>query len=160
MADLEPIGRLELDEDLTFQKRMWAAERIGWAAMGALCALGLAGLLGGGVLAQRELAVGGGSVRYEAIVRKGAITPLELQLPAGRGEAGVALDRGFLAAHEIVEILPEPEDVSFDRGRLRFRFGGEAGTVRFLLEPREIGRIAGAVTLGDAETRLEQFALP
>lgn len=41
-----------IDEDLTFQRRNWAAERAGWALMAAVVALGLAGLFGPGPLSR------------------------------------------------------------------------------------------------------------
>lgn len=48
MGSTERVGDLELGQDLPFQRREWAVQRIAWAAMAAVLTAALLGLFGSG----------------------------------------------------------------------------------------------------------------
>jgi hypothetical protein len=54
---------MEINADLEFQRRVWAAQRIGWIAIGAFVIAALVGVFGQGPLS--SAAAGGNALRIE-----------------------------------------------------------------------------------------------
>jgi len=52
MSKAERAGDLEIDEDLSFQRREWRVQRGGWVVMAVLILLALLGLTGRGPIRQ------------------------------------------------------------------------------------------------------------
>jgi hypothetical protein len=48
MPDVHRVGDLELEQDVQYQQRSWAFERIGWIAMSLIAIAALLGLTGSG----------------------------------------------------------------------------------------------------------------
>ena len=88
---MKRVGDLEINEDLRFQRRMWAVQRVGWivTALVVLAALAaLLGLLGPGLLSTSAKAGSGGASlsveEYEQVLRYRKPTTRRL----GLGEGG------------------------------------------------------------------------
>src|SRR3712207_4138009 len=60
MSETTRVGDLEVAEDLTFQRREWAAQRVGWVLLALVIAAALAGLLGRGPLSTTRRESDGG----------------------------------------------------------------------------------------------------
>jgi hypothetical protein len=45
VAGGQRAGNLEINQDLRFQRRMWAVQRIGWAVMALIVLVGLVGVV-------------------------------------------------------------------------------------------------------------------
>jgi hypothetical protein len=89
MAEVQRAGDLELNQDLRFQRRMWAVQRIGWAVMALVVLAGLLGLFGPGPLSSATAGKEEGPLLvegYERFVRFRIPTTLQVRLdPLGRG---------------------------------------------------------------------------
>lgn len=48
MANTQRVGDLELDQDIDFQRRSWAVQRVGWGVMALVALAALLGLFGPG----------------------------------------------------------------------------------------------------------------
>jgi hypothetical protein len=111
MSDLHEVGDIQVNEDLSFLRKEWRFQRIGWIAMLLLVALGLSGALGRGPLSHvtdgdnNSLAVS-----YDRVIRHSADT--KLKIVAGRALRAdtlrVYITSGYMDAFEVRNIIPEP----------------------------------------------------
>jgi hypothetical protein len=118
------IARIE--EGIGFQRRVWRAERIGWALMLALVLAALGGLFGGGgPLARGQARDGGLEADWPRMARLGAGAPIRVTLPPepGAREAELRLPADFAARWRVREIAPAPLEA-------------EAGAAAFVLRLR------------------------
>jgi hypothetical protein len=103
------IARIE--QGIGFQRRVWRAERIGWALMLAAVVAALGGLFGGGgPLARGQAREGGLEADWPRMARLGAGAPIRVTLPPepGAREAELRLPADFAASWRVREIAPAP----------------------------------------------------
>ena len=158
----------QVAEDMPFQKRTWAVERVAWVAMALLLVAALLGLFSVGPLSRTQA----GSpealrVSYERFERYQAPSTLRLDLgPAAvaAGEAAVHLGRAFVEAVQIEQIRPEPREAAAAAGGLRLVFDvvpEQPASIYLQVRPQKIGFIDGSVGLaGGATVGIGQFVYP
>lgn len=158
MGLMKRIGDLELDQDLGFQQREWAIQRIGWGAMMLVIVGALLGLFGTGPLSAATVgdAAGPLAVEYQRFVRHDGRTTVTIQVGGGQahdGQAEVWLAADYLDGVEVQHISPEPREVRADGDRQVYVFAVDDAAqpleVSFSLQPRRIGRLSGEVGLPD-----------
>jgi hypothetical protein len=166
-------GDLDIDQDMTFQRRSWIVQRVGWSVIGAAIAAALLGLLGSGPLSRSTaVAPGAFAVGYERFVRYEDPETLAIRLePEAAADRLVrlAIDRRYLDRSRLQSALPSPERVESADGRVIFVFRtaepGRPLPIVLTLKPQRFGPIEGWVRLesGPAsgrEVRFRQFAYP
>ncbi|MDP9365344.1 MAG: hypothetical protein M3Q10_14155 [Chloroflexota bacterium] len=158
MAEAERDGAPEIDQDLGFQRREWALQRLGWLAMGAAILAALLGLTGRGPLSRATAGADGGALRleYQRFERLQAPTTLRVLLGAGAtgdGQAEVWLAREYLEAVEIEQIEPEPQESRAGTDRTTYVVAvdqaAEPVAVTFHLRHETFGRRSGRIGLPD-----------
>src|SRR5215213_3802507 len=90
--------RPDIAEDVLFQERTWAVQRIGWWAMGLLIVLALAGLFAAGPLSSTQTQDPTGALRaeYQRFLRLQAPSTLVLHVspqPASGGTLSIRINR-------------------------------------------------------------------
>jgi hypothetical protein len=168
LARFEQLGSLEIDEDLAFERREWAVQRVGWVVFLLILIAGLAGLLGPGPLSHVEASSGPLTVTYERFVRKRAPTELHFQLGPGaapNGEVAIWLDQAYLAKLAIEHVAPEPAVTEAAADGLIFRFmianPEQASEIVFDVAPAEPGMSRGRVGLvGGPDVTVNQVIYP
>jgi len=170
MVTEKTAGELEIDEDLSFQRRSWAIQRMGWGVMGLILLLALLGLLGPGPLSSRRAGDPGSplEVKYNRFIRFQSDTEMKIQLhPSAESDGAVHLwlDREFLEQVQIKQVTPPPDRVEPGTDRLVYFYkkiesnGPTAITLYF--EPQGIGRLKGRIGLGkDPAVTFSQFVYP
>jgi hypothetical protein len=170
MEDVPAVGRIQVAQDLRFQRRMWRAQRIGWALMLLTLAAGFAGAFGEGPLARGHAGDAAGPLRidYERITRY--LSPGQLRVSASaRALAAdtltIWLDEEFLTGFRINHITPEPARVRSGDGRIAYSFlvtdPGARATVVFDVAPERPWLRRGRVGLErGAPLALTQFVWP
>ena len=160
--DIEPVrdSSLELEEALPMQRLFWRLEWVLLAVILVVMALSLAGMFGGGWLAQRETVAGDLTVRYERFVRVDLTTILEVEL-SGRE---LAIDADYFADFALERVVPAPSVQRARDGELVFGFetGGDSPyTVRFYLTPgNPLGTTETVVRADDARVAISHFTFP
>jgi hypothetical protein len=101
-----------IPEDMEFQQRNWAVERIGWAAMAALVLLALLGLFAGGPLGAATAASDDGALRveYERFARRTARSHFTVLTPRGiaGGETAIRIGPRFAEFYDIESLQLHP----------------------------------------------------
>jgi hypothetical protein len=164
----EPVGDLEHNRDLLFQRREWAIQRAGWLVMLAIIAAALIGLLGSGPLSSATAEAGSLQLEYSRFERHHAPTALEVSVArsaTNQDQVEVWVSSDYLARIEITSIVPEPEEVSEAGDRVVYRFNiddqSEASVIRIALEPDEPGFTTGRIGVIDGpELMFSQFVYP
>ncbi len=124
MAD--PPRAIELNEDMPFQQRTWAVERVGWAIMALWLFAAVLGLFGAGPLSDTVVLVPQtfARVEYDRFQRQSAPAVVKVVVAETATESGelvIAVDDEFLRAYDIRSIRPEPaQSVALGYG-VRFR---------------------------------------
>ena len=142
---MTPLEGLELEEDMTFQRRNWTAERIAWAIMALVVVAALAGLFGTGPMSRTVIRDGRGvDIEYERFQRMSSPGLLRLDVAvvrASEGRLSVDLDREFLDTFRLETIRPEPAATTATRRgmRLSFATAGEHATFYLTVRPTRIG---------------------
>ena len=99
-----------IDARAGLQRRVWAASKIAWWAMGAVLLLAIGGVFGDGPLAHAEAAGTDGSLRvaYDRFQRSDAGSSLAIRLApnAATHEARFCLDHAFGRAWQVTQIEP------------------------------------------------------
>ncbi len=170
MTKGQRVGDLEVAQDLTFQRRSWTVQRIGWVAMALVLLAALAGLTGSGPLSQATAGAAGDPLRvaYPRFARHRAPTTLEVHLAPGAGQGGtvrVWVNAAYLRGATVEAVYPEPERVEAGPGRVTYVFAleqpGQPTTIAFQLLHDAKWRQRVAVGLGDREpVRFRQFIYP
>jgi hypothetical protein len=167
MPGARPVGDLQIDQDLTYQRWEWRTERAGWVLMGLVAAAGLLGLIGPGPLSQTTAGAEDGSltVGYERFLHHHSPSQLRLRLAAGDSDVvGVRFPNSYLSQVKFEKVMPEPVEVRTEGADQTYWFRrtpGSALEVTVHFEPEERGRLHGAVGLvGGVALRFDQFVYP
>lgn len=156
---------LEIDEDISFQKKEWFFQRIG---MALLCLFVVAALLGftgmGGPLSRGDAGEPGGPVHveYERFVRRGGLSTLKLHLRSAPGDVRFWVSTPYFEHVRIDSVAPTPELVSVetDRHVYLIRSGSPAVTVTLEVEHEAFGTLDAEVGLvGGPSVRFSQLAI-
>lgn len=161
---------LEVEEDLEFQTRDWAFERVGWGFLVLVLVAAMTGALGRGPLSQRRVEAPDGSARveYGRMERHGA--PASLTLVARRRAPSdtsvwVWMAQEFLDGVVVERVMPEPLAERSDAEHTLLEFALPRGTdstrVTFRFTPDRIGpRVIELGIPGTAGMLLRQFVYP
>jgi hypothetical protein len=168
MTATEPVGDLERDRDLRFQRREWTVQRGGWLIMGAIIVAALIGLLGAGPLSSATAETGPLQLQYGRFERRHAPSELEVSIAGGadnRDQIEIWLSTDYVGRIEITSIAPEPEEVSVAGDRVVYRFNVDdqsgASVIRIALEPDDPGFTTGRIGVMDGpELTFSQFVYP
>jgi hypothetical protein len=149
---------IEVDEDMTFQRRTWAVERAGWAAMGVFIVAAALGLFAAGPLSSSTVRQpqGFAEVEYGRFARQRAPATIRIKLQAARPASdglSIEVDDEFVDAYKISNIRPQPVQSSAVTQGMRFRFDAEGtpSTILFHVEPDRIGFFRPKVTIAGGE---------
>jgi hypothetical protein len=127
MPNVPRVGDLEKPEDLVYQRREWAFQRVGWVVMALVALAGLLGLLGHGPLSNTSATDPGGALRveYSRFIHYGDPDQLEVHIGPGAGSKGelrLWLNSEYLAGVQVEKVTPEPERVEAGADRHTFVF--------------------------------------
>lgn len=170
-GDGPPPG-VQVDQDMRFQRREWAVQRIGWVAGVLVLAASLAGALGHGPLshAEAEGLDGALHVKYERIVRSNRPVDLTFSLAAGTGNETVLwLSREMMERMSVEAVRPEPVRWWATPARTGLVFAhapdtapGDRLAVALRVEVQTVGGLGGEVGVEgrDGGVRVWMLALP
>jgi hypothetical protein len=166
-APIIRIGDLDINQDLPVQILTWNIQRAGWAAMGFIVVLALAGLFGHGPISQvREGSLQEGlQIEYERFGRQQSPASVRISArPEREGGLSIWIDHSYLSHMEIQHMVPLPERATFVDGGVRFEWRTdtrEPAMVTFYLQPQMVGALSGVVRAsGQASVQIHQFIYP
>ncbi len=169
MSVLGRDGDLEIDQDLTFQRREWLVQRVLWVVCALVIVLGVIGLFGGGPISSVKHASGDDTVavEYHRFVRHDGRASLTFRVDASHAsgqEVEVWIDQRFLDRVQIENVSPQPASVRSDDDRMTWVFetgdGSDALIATFAYRPQAIGRIRGEAGSGTSTVDVGQLAYP
>lgn len=169
MAKLKQVGKLQLEQDLAFQRKFWKIERTGWVVfllLLVLVALGFGG--GSGPFNQATASNGQVQVHYQPFVRQSANTDIYILIKnVSTDTAQLFLQRDFIDKYQIESITPQPSDEKSNTQFIIYEFGLTEGTdsmnVSFLLKSgsKVIGNIDGSIGLAEDDLiKIDQWVYP
>lgn len=170
MSKIRQVGDLELDQDLSYQQRLWAVQRVGWFVMAAIVLAGALGLFGAGWLSQAQ--VGSASdplwIEYERFGRFETRTQMKIYVARQRQpsqEVRLLLDRDYAQKVQIEEILPTPTAIATRSNQWIYSFKTlgteEPLSIQIALKPETIGAVKGTVALEQGRAlHFSQFIYP
>ncbi|WP_263141394.1 hypothetical protein [Pseudomonas sp. RIT-PI-AD] len=118
-----------VNEDMPFQRKIWAFERIGWYGLCLMVLLTLAGLFSRGPLSWAAVEVKGGAARleYDRFMRNGANTTFTLDVrQLGASHNVVTLTGEALDVLALDSIQPQPESMRSEVDGLELTFKADA----------------------------------
>src|SRR4051812_36137185 len=93
-----------ISDDMAFQRRSWAVERVAWCTIGLVAGAAALGLLSHGPLSRTTATAGNSrlAVTYEQLERREASSRLAIRAPrpAAGGETVLRFGPGFLDSYE------------------------------------------------------------
>jgi hypothetical protein len=167
-AKTERAG-FDLLQDPEFQRRTWAAQRVGRLVMALVVLAALLGLVGSGPLSKARAGDGERlTVEYDRFVRRLGENRLTVKVAPGAAagpEVRVWIDSRYARWMEVESVTPEPErmETAADRLTLVFMLArpGEGLEAVLDLRSRAFGPVRGAVGLaGGPAARITQFVYP
>jgi hypothetical protein len=170
MADTTRVGDLEIDQDLRFQKREWAFERVSWVVMALFVLAGLLGLLGRGPMSYQTAASPDGtvSVEYERFVNHRAGAQMTVRVPGDVTAGGtfrLVINQDYLRGVQVQQITPTPDTTEAGEGRQVFVFRaadpGRPTAVVFYLEAEGPATLTGRISIpGGPPAEFTQVVYP
>ena len=126
----------------------------------------VAGVFGQGPLADRTVAQGAATLKYERFARRNADAHWQITMRdvAPNATLDVAIDAHFAANFEIKAVHPEPSSAALSNGKWVYSFAtrdsGEV-MVDFAMQPHRVGRHAGTITVSGAPAfQVSQLVYP
>jgi hypothetical protein len=150
---------LEINEDLTFQKRQWHFQRLGWGVLGLILVLGLLGLLGDGWLSHRKVLQRGVSLEYNYFLRRGKPTVLHIEVVGTSGRTEVSFEH-YLEKFRLENVTPEPSQTALSSETYTYSFEGSGAALEFYLLPSHVGKVSGRVSVNGTSIDVRQFVYP
>jgi hypothetical protein len=148
----ERTKKLELDQDLDFQRKEWIVNRWCWIVIILFMLAGLLGVFGEGPLSDTTARDGAVTVQYGRFERLLASTQIQVRVdlpPDQNGEQRVRVDQSLLDYYTIQHIIPEPdsEELSPDHITLVYRApqGGGPVNVTLNLQANKVGMARGKI---------------
>lgn len=150
-------------EDMTFQRREWATERVWWTVLAVLVLASLLGAFSGGPLSETTAGgrAAGVEVKYERFVRHSGMATWTIRVQPQAVEnqkASVFVSDELTQAMQIQQVSPQPSTEISTRAGTTYEFDAKATSppvVRVTFRPDAIGAREGIVRGGDAAgTRL------
>jgi len=148
--------RLDINEDLPFQRAEWRFQRAGWWFLSAFVLAAALGVFGMGPLSHARAGDPGSTlwIEYDRFTRVGTQTRITVHGIARPGGIHLRLNRAFLEVHRLDRVTPEPAAIAVGPSDLDMRFephesGGGPFTIFFDIEPLRAGRHGVSVTSGD-----------
>ncbi len=168
---VESEGDLEVAEDMSFQRREWAFQRVAWLVVAGLLAASLVGVLGGtGLFASAKITTAEGvTFEYDRFARHHADTTFALEVPPSLvrdGKVVVWFGTDYLDGLNIEsDPIPEPQssEIAGDRVIYTFAVADPSQPVRieFTAEPDAKWARDGVVGLEPGPViRFSQFVYP
>ncbi|WP_242921328.1 hypothetical protein [Pontibacter liquoris] len=161
-----PRKELDIDEDMTLQRRFWTFERIGWVCMFLFLLAAVLGLLGrGGIGADQEKAGSQGEgleVAYDRFLRQDAPSKMEVTFYRPQPEQQLSLNKTFLKKARIEQIVPEPSKSEITSEGIIYTFDvkGKGAVVTFYFEPAGAGSLQTVVSDNATTLTINQFIYP
>lgn len=160
--------KLEVNEDLDFQRRWWRLQRVGWAIMAVTLLAAGAGLLGKGPASHRAYSSESGRIQVasERFIRRFSSVKVNVSVlsPPDRPILLVSIPRPYLDAIEIIEVTPEPIQITAGLEHTTFEFqtesAGEQTWLGFKLEAKQSGKLAGEWTVDGESVAISHWVLP
>jgi len=168
-ASGSPASGPKVEQDLDFQRREWAFQRVGWAVMLAIVVAGLLGLFATGPLSRSTVSNADRTLRvsFERFTRFGAPSELVVDVAPGAtegGEARIALSRDYLTAFQVQAVAPEAESVETQGPDLVYVFEVDEGSgleATFDLQADERWRKSAVIRVPERPpVSLDQFIYP
>lgn len=164
------IGALEIHQDLSFEKRNWRVQRLGWAAMALFVLAGAAGAFGRGPISSAWVASSGQALRvdYERFARHGAPTEFRVTVAAAAVEGEnlrLNLSRQFLHRQHVEEVQPPPDSTLVSADTITYVFRARPGhqvRILFRITPDDYALQQAELSLaaGTDRVRFGLFVFP
>lgn len=159
---------LEVEQDLEFQRRSWAVQRIGWIVMLVIVVAGLVGVFGNGPLSLIAVSHPGSvqRVEYQRFVRVSSPTTLRFSaVPSHNGVVQLRLSQSYLGKVYLERITPEPAKVVAATDQLLLSFdtmeANQPITIVMHLKPQGMGLLRGQTRIGNEDPlSLTQLVYP
>jgi len=160
--------KLELEQDLDFQRRQWRLERIGWAVIGCIIVAGLAGLFGHSPFARAHVQTADQklTIEYDRFARYESDAEIRVSVELdGGGEQVFRLwmVSEYLDSLKVLEIDPVPLRGEAQEGGHAFVFKArpDRTTVKFLVQFRSLGLVSGNINKDEgAHALVQHFVWP
>jgi hypothetical protein len=157
-----PSSRLQIDEDLNFQRREWQIQRAGWVAMALVILAALIGVFGTGPLSSATIEGEGLRLEHERFGRLERNTELRFTIGGTGDPVLLRIGNGYLEWVKIESITPEPGKTEAVSDGVVFHFALQGpATVTFHVRPEKFGLASGKAQLGQAAPiTFRQFIYP
>lgn len=153
---------MQMDADVNFQRRIWAAQRTGWLLIGIVILAALAGSFGSGPISRASAKDDRLEFQYERFARLQQPTQIHFSLGPQRSSQ-LAVSRRYVDAVHVEQIISEPSEVAATGEWLIYRFVGAGPiSITFTVKPEQFGGLSGAAQVpgGGRSTVFHQFVYP
>lgn len=157
-------------DEIGFQRKEWAVQRVAWAVMALVVVAALAGLFGAGPVShtRAEAADGSLEVGYDRFVRLEGNSSVQLSISSSAvqdGRTTLYLSRGLVDRWRIEQITPTPSTESSSRDWVILEYdvlGSTPPHIQLHYRGDEPGRHTGSIRAGeDGEpVRISQWIHP
>ena len=160
--------KLELNEDIPFQRKWWKIQRVCWGVVALTLLAAFTGALGDGPLSRTSLtsATGRVMVQFDRIVRRSSpdrVTILARKVAAD-GPVRLKIPRTFVEHADLQNVHPHPLRAEANGDSWLYYFSPHSGDdnlwIRFDLEYSKAGSNSGVFAMNDEEFVISQWVLP
>jgi hypothetical protein len=161
--------KLDIEEDMNFQRKSWAFQRFGWVLFALIVLGGLLGLLGEGPLSKTTVTGQSGfRIEYDRFTHRASGTDITINpgdAPiSSEGTIEIEFSQDFLKDYTIDRSIPEPDSESLSGDKLVYSYkvddGGPAQIVLHI-QPEKAGIYHAEIGIKDADAvTIDQIIYP
>ncbi|OQA03443.1 MAG: hypothetical protein BWY69_00456 [Planctomycetes bacterium ADurb.Bin401] len=153
---------LEINDDITFQKKFWHIERVFWGILLLFTLAALFGVFGKGPVSETSHRQENLNITFNRFLRYGNNSKIEIILPPGsRPVIGIAKE--FIDKIDSVSFTPAPERIYYANNQIRYIFmvdERQPSEIVVSFKPTARGLLKGTIEHNGIYINFSQFVYP
>lgn len=153
---------LEINDDISFQKKFWHIERVFWGLLFLFILAALSGVFGKGPVSETSRRLANLNITYNRFLRYGNDSKIKIILPPGSRPV-VGISKEYIDKIDSISFTPAPERSYYANNQIRYIFmvdERQPSEIIVSFKPAARGLLKGYIEHNNIYINFSQFIYP